>query len=167
MSSSYHYQVGATIHTVNIQRQGAELQVTIDGKVYHVHARPDLSGRLDWRMDGQRFSAYTAADPQGQRVWLAGKSWWLPQVTAGQRPAAGRAHEASGQLTTAMPGLVTAILVQAGDVVERGAPLVILEAMKMEQRITAPHDGRVRKIACAVGQVVAQGALLVEISSEN
>ena len=49
------------------------------------------------------------------------------------------------------------------DTVARGAPLVLLEAMKMELRLTAPQDGQVSKIYCAPGQVVERGQRLVEI----
>ncbi len=60
-----------------------------------------------------------------------------------------------------MPGLVLKILVKPGDVVKRGAPLVVLEAMKMEHPIVAPHDGVIGAVNCAEGEMVQPGVELV------
>ena len=59
-----------------------------------------------------------------------------------------------------MPGQVTQILVEAGQQVTTGQTLLLLEAMKMETRITAPRDGRVARILCAVGETVQGGQVL-------
>ncbi len=64
-------------------------------------------------------------------------------------------------LKSPIPGLVKNVLVKAGDEVEAGQTLVVLEAMKMENEITAPHKGSVDSIAAKPGQAVAAGALLV------
>jgi 3-methylcrotonyl-CoA carboxylase alpha subunit len=58
---------------------------------------------------------------------------------------------------------VTRVLVKAGDTVEKGQPLLALEAMKMEHLIRAPRDGVVRAIAASVGQMVNGGVPLVEM----
>ena len=62
-----------------------------------------------------------------------------------------------------MPATVVAIHVTAGQTVTAGDVLVVLEAMKMELAVTAPHDGRVRSIACRVGELVQPGVALVEL----
>jgi len=69
----------------------------------------------------------------------------------------------SGRVTAPMPGKVVSVLVAVGDLVEAGAPLVVMEAMKMESTLTAEVGGRVTQIAAAAGTVVDGGALLVEI----
>ena len=71
----------------------------------------------------------------------------------------------SGLVTAPMPGKVIAVLVAAGDVVEAGQPLVLVEAMKMETTLTAEIAGRVQKVAAAPGQLVEAGQVLVEISA--
>ncbi len=65
-----------------------------------------------------------------------------------------------------MPGQVLEILVAEGDTVRQGAPLVILEAMKMETRISAPTGGIVTTLNCALGDVVERGQTLVVINKE-
>jgi len=57
------------------------------------------------------------------------------------------------------------VLVAAGASVERGAPLVIMEAMKMEHTITAPATGTVKEILYAVGEQVAEGADLIRFDA--
>jgi 3-methylcrotonyl-CoA carboxylase alpha subunit len=71
------------------------------------------------------------------------------------------AADAHGGLLAIMPGRVLAVHVKAGDEVARGAPLVVLEAMKMEQTITAPAAGRIARVLCAPGDQVREGAELL------
>ena len=67
-------------------------------------------------------------------------------------------------LEAAMPGLVRGVLVKAGDSVERGQALVLLEAMKMEIRVSAPHAGKVAKVLVSPGETVDRGQRLIELS---
>jgi biotin carboxyl carrier protein len=71
-----------------------------------------------------------------------------------------------GDLRAPMAGKIIRVLVAAGDQVHTGDPLVILEAMKMEQQITAPHDGIVSRVLCHVGDQVAAGTELVALTAE-
>jgi 3-methylcrotonyl-CoA carboxylase alpha subunit len=66
-----------------------------------------------------------------------------------------------------MPGTVLKILAKAGDVVKKGAPLVVLEAMKMEHQIVAPFDGVVRSVNCVEGEMVQQGVELVSLTANE
>jgi biotin carboxyl carrier protein len=63
-----------------------------------------------------------------------------------------------------MPGLVLNVLVEEGEEVQQGQPLVLLSAMKMELRMAAPAAGRIVKIHCQAGQVVERGQVLVEMA---
>ena len=74
---------------------------------------------------------------------------------------AGSAEVAAGQLTAPMPGKIIAVLVDVGTEVERGTPLLIMEAMKMEHTITAPHAGVVAQVLYRVGDQVAEGVALL------
>jgi biotin carboxyl carrier protein len=66
-----------------------------------------------------------------------------------------------------MPGQVLRILVQKGQKVKTGDPLVVLEAMKMEQTIRTTINGRVQSVLVKAGQAVAPGQMLVEIGAEE
>jgi len=74
---------------------------------------------------------------------------------------AGEAEVDAGRLTAPMPGKVVAVLATSGQEVKRGDALVIMEAMKMEHTIAAPHDGVIDEILYAVGDQVADGAPLL------
>jgi biotin carboxyl carrier protein len=74
------------------------------------------------------------------------------------------AGEHQGSLLTPLPGTVVAVHVASGQHVPRGAPLVTVEAMKMEHTLTAPYAGAVTRIAFGLGDRVAAGAVLVELT---
>jgi len=74
---------------------------------------------------------------------------------------AGEAEIDAGRLTAPMPGKVVAVLARSGQQVKQGEALVIMEAMKMEHTIAAPHDGVIDEILYAVGDQVADGAPLL------
>ena len=67
------------------------------------------------------------------------------------------------QLRAPMPGLVLKFLVQPGDHIQPGDPVVILEAMKMENEVRAPFDGVVRSIQATPGQTVLRNDVLAEV----
>lgn len=121
----------------------AEAEIRVEGRKYLV---PFLTERtqISFLFDGTIYTA-EVADP------------------------AARTRSRSRHQTTAapMPGLVLKILVAAGDVVKKGAPLLILEAMKMEHPITAPHEGLVASIRCQQGELVQPGVELVEITPSS
>jgi 3-methylcrotonyl-CoA carboxylase alpha subunit len=66
-----------------------------------------------------------------------------------------------------MPGVVVAVAVRAGDVVAAGQPLVVLEAMKMQNPVRAPRGGRVARVLVAAGAQVEGGAALVELEDAD
>ena len=85
-------------------------------------------------------------------------------------PTGAAREEGSGagdKLRAPMPGLVTKVAVKIGEVVTRGAVLVVMEAMKMEHAMTAPRDGVVAEVSVAPGDQVASGAVLVALEAAN
>jgi biotin carboxyl carrier protein len=78
-------------------------------------------------------------------------------------PAARRASPAD-VLAAPMPGVVLEVHVVAGAVLRRGAPILVLEAMKMRNTIRAPRDGVVAEVAVEAGQPVGPGDPLVRLA---
>ncbi|MFM8979385.1 MAG: acetyl-CoA carboxylase biotin carboxyl carrier protein subunit [Planctomycetia bacterium] len=85
--------------------------------------------------------------------------------TRAARLATGGARQASGRVDvkSVMPGVVKELRVKAGEAVSAGQPLLILEAMKMENEIRAPHEGLVEVLHVAPGTAVEKGARLVTV----
>ncbi|MFO2462926.1 acetyl/propionyl/methylcrotonyl-CoA carboxylase subunit alpha [Pseudomonas sp. 15FMM2] len=78
---------------------------------------------------------------------------------------AGQAH--LGGLIAPMNGSIVRVLVEVGQAVEAGAQLVVLEAMKMEHSIRAPHAGVVKALYCQEGEMVGEGSTLVELDAPS
>ncbi len=95
----------------------------------------------------------------GKIAWVfrAGETYRIEQVVT-RGGAADTAHD----LDAPMPGKVVRVLVEPGQEVAKGAPLLLLEAMKMEHEIRAPRDGRVKKVP-SPGQMVNLGEPLAEL----
>jgi len=88
------------------------------------------------------------------------KLHWIDPFVADVAEAA-----AAGRIVAPMPGTVTRILAQPGAGLRRGAPLIVLEAMKMEHTLRAPADGRVKALKCAVGDFVQEGTELADFEA--
>jgi biotin carboxyl carrier protein len=71
--------------------------------------------------------------------------------------------EVSGQVHANLPGQIVEILVKPGQSVSNGTPLVILDAMKMENELLAPKAGTIQSISVQAGQILAKGDLILEI----
>lgn len=89
--------------------------------------------------------------------------WGSVALTAEPRFADPDAALAAGSLLAPMPGTVVRLAVSEGDSVRAGDPLLWLEAMKMEHRISAPADGVVAELPVEVGQQVEVGAVLAVV----
>jgi 3-methylcrotonyl-CoA carboxylase alpha subunit len=122
-------------------------------------------GTLDADFDGVRLSCVWVRHGSEINVFDAGGSHRIALVD----PLADASAEegGGGRVTAPMPGRVTALLVEPGAAVERGQPLMVLEAMKMEHTIRAPQAATVRALRYAVGDQVEDGALLVEFAEEQ
>ncbi|MEN3371778.1 acetyl/propionyl/methylcrotonyl-CoA carboxylase subunit alpha [Dechloromonas sp. ZS-1] len=111
-------------------------------------------------LDDRRLIASVVAVDDKRNVFLQGSTYTLLRDDPLHRVDAGDSH--GGGLTAPMPGKVVALLAQPGQKVDKGTPLLILEAMKMEHTITAPAAGVLKAFCYATGEQVADGAPLVE-----
>jgi 3-methylcrotonyl-CoA carboxylase alpha subunit len=109
------------------------------------------------RIAGQVYSQDEcfAVVAEGEQVTLQ----WIDPVSV-----ASQAEHAEGNLSAPMPGKIVAVLVSNGQIVAKGAPLVTMEAMKMEHTIVAVENGSVDEVLFNVGDQVDEGALLLRFS---
>jgi len=107
--------------------------------------------------------AWAVADGTVTWVFFEGRAYRLSADRDEGRRISADADDAALSLAAPMPATVTKVHVTPGQRVQAGEVLLTLEAMKMELPIAAPHDGVVRTIACAVGDLVQPGVPLAEI----
>jgi biotin carboxyl carrier protein len=147
------FEHGGDTYSVTLQRQPDGSYTALVGKgnlagrPYTLHATPLQNGGWLLTLDGQRHVAYVAAQGDARYVHSGGHTFTL--TVPDKRPTRRKASGSSGDLTAQMPGQVLDVPVAAGDTVERGQTLMILEAMKMEIRVTAPDGGVVKRLLVA------------------
>jgi 3-methylcrotonyl-CoA carboxylase alpha subunit len=124
-------------------------------------ARDATSLRVECDGEVTRVSVFEAAP--ALHLWMRGRHVAVTSVSTDESlQVVGTAEQ--GSLLTPLPGTVVAVHVAAGQHVARGAPLVTVEAMKMEHTLTAPYAGVVSRIAFGVADRVQAGAVLVELA---
>ena len=144
-----------------IQRSG-DFWVGVD-ETEHVVTVCAFDGEtIELEIDGRRIAVSVATD--GDRWLTQGPGGDVELVEQPRFPIRGREGVAGG-LVAPMPSNVLATHVAAGDKVEEGQLLMVLEAMKMEHRITAPMAGTVAELRVAEGDQVANGELLIVLSN--
>jgi 3-methylcrotonyl-CoA carboxylase alpha subunit len=143
----------------------AGLSLEIDGKAspFRVTARPD--GKLDVFLGDRKQTVSAvwngrdlqAVTPRG-RIAL---SWLDPTRDTAEAAAA------AGHFRAPMPGTIRQVLAEPGAALERGSPVLVMEAMKMEHTMRAPVTGRLVALHCAVGDFVQEGTDLAEFEASD
>jgi biotin carboxyl carrier protein len=123
-----------------------------------------VDGDVVWFVEagGHRRSVRVATS--GAKSWVLSEGTLFQFVEQPRFPDA-TAHGVEGGLVAPMPGKVVKVLVDAGQEVAAGAPLVVLEAMKMEHTVRAASTGIVREIHVAVGEQVEADRLLAVVTA--
>lgn len=158
-----------------------EFTLTIDGVVYPVVAEGDTI-----IVDGRSFTVEVADDGsvlvdgiayeavlEGEKATVGGESHTVQVSGLALAPAASPpavaptvpavAQAAAGAVLAIMPGKIIRVLIEPGQQVEEGAPVCVLEAMKMENELRAPKAGCVRAVHVKSGDDVQKDQVLVEI----
>ncbi|MBK6740117.1 MAG: ATP-grasp domain-containing protein [Haliea sp.] len=138
-------------------------QVDSGGTTYTVEVQALESHRCRMRVDGSTWQASHHVAADGQCHFSVAGAGQFAVAVAHKRAAAGEEGDAGPLVRASMQALVIDVAVAAGDRVERGAPLVTLEAMKMQHVITATAAGTVASVAAMVGKQVNAGEMLLEI----
>jgi biotin carboxyl carrier protein len=164
----YEIEIGGRTRQVTVSRVGGAFTVTVDGHTTQVDAA---------RVDGQTFSlilddvrskdALVTVGPIAGDLTVTVDGTAVPVVLNGRRnrrdEAKGPGAERPERLTAPMPGKIVRVLVKAGDRVEARQPLVVVEAMKMENELRAGRGGAVTEVHAREGESVDRGALLIVI----
>ena len=152
---------------------GPKVDVVLDGKnaLWEVSPMPG-GGYSLVGPDSRHAEATVHRLPDGRlRVHVGGDVFqfeFLDELTArAQQAAGGKGKKKSNDVKAAIPGRVLRILVKPGDEVTAKQPLLVLEAMKMENDVRATRDGTIRSVEVAAGQAVGAGDVLVRFAPET
>ncbi|MEK7860745.1 MAG: biotin/lipoyl-containing protein [Chloroflexota bacterium] len=148
---------------------GTDGRLLIDGRAVAHDAREVVPRRLWSVVVEGRAHEVVRLGGAPERWWVGGAE--VVVSVADERAAAARSDRARAgggrhEMRAPMPGLLKALHVAEGDVVERDAAVATLEAMKMENELRAPAAGRVTRIAAAAGTKVEGGALIAVLVDE-
>ncbi len=160
----FDLDIGGTHHAVTLHRlHDGALTLAIADQRWPYSARALGDDRHDVTLGSQRWTLAVYA--QGERITVFAPAGTLALHEVDALAHAGEGAAAGGRLTAPMPGKVVSFLAQCGDAVKAGQPLAVMEAMKMEHTIAAPHDGTVEELLYSVGDQVAEGAELLRLQA--
>ena len=170
--SDYDVTFAKAAHTVTVREAGGGLQLTVEGHTHEVALIP-------W-VPPTHFILLVDGSFTPVVVMRAGEELWVTigcdqhrvriaqSVPIPRRGAGGGSPSSEVRVVEApMPGLIVAVQAQSGATIEQGAPVVIMEAMKMQMEIRAPSAGRIRSVRVQAGQEVSKGQVLVELAAET
>ncbi len=125
-------------------------------------AEPKVERNVDVEVNGRRFAVRVFV-PESQVGAVATGGGAKPRPKRSRGAAAGGPVAGSGRVAVPMQGTIVKVLVEVGQTVAAGDPVVVLEAMKMENNVAADVDGTVTEVAAAAGDPVAAGDVVVVI----
>jgi 3-methylcrotonyl-CoA carboxylase alpha subunit len=166
---AWHGPATPDAREVMVQAGPDGLQLTLDGQASACAAQwlpgDGSQGRLRARIDARAWEATVVAHAGRWHVFVdARHDVFDVRGGAGALPAdGGDGAAAAGAVLAPMPGKVIALLAEAGTRVQADAPLLIVEAMKMEHTVRAPRAGLLQAFRVTVGDQVAMGELLVDL----
>ena len=159
---------GAKKRVVELEQTSAGCRISLDGQAIDADAAMIAPGTVSVLIGGQAFEVHVTPTLDGKMKLQSGPHEFTAEI---QDPRAwqGRRHgalEAQGrqQVLAPMPGKVIRLLVNAGDEVEAGQGLVVVEAMKMQNEIRSPKAGKVERLQVKEGQAVNAGEVLCVVA---
>lgn len=153
-------------YAITIDQQDAhEVRFELNGTPYHFTLIQSSHGGFTLQSDHHNHRGYmTRANIEGQHQLMLNAMEATISAAARQRNHA-TGSQAPGSPVAPMPGVVQKVLVTVGDEVQAGDHLVVMEAMKMQITIEAPHAGTIAAVHAQVGNQVREGDELVRILS--
>ena len=159
---------GTKEHEAHILADDAGYRVTLDGREHTVAGVIDSTMRV--RIDGRPLEGWVRRQRDEIIVELKGRAFAFrvhdpraPKLTRKKRVE----DSTRGEIHAPMPGLIVEVLARVGDHVEAGSPIVVIEAMKMQNALAAPIKGRVATAPVTAGTAVDTGDLLLSITPEG
>ena len=161
----HSFRLDGKTYDIDVNEEEGGLRITLDDESCLVDHRWISEKELSLIIEGRSFVAVIDRAGNRRNITVDGEHFSLDMVDGEEEVARGSHETGQAKLSSPMPGNVIRVNVREGDEVKKGASLVIVEAMKMENEIRAPHDALVRKVLVSEGEVVQAGAPLVDLKS--
>ena len=159
----YRVQIGEDEFVFSISGSRDSIRVSQNGESVPVDLREVGPGAYSLIVGEKAHFVTAEKDRRGLTVRMNGRSYPARVERAGAADPASRPRGEEKEVRSLMPGIVTRLLVQPGVLVEPGAALLVLEAMKMENEVRSHREGVVETIHVKEGQSVDAGDLLVTL----
>ena len=162
MASEEHVQFLADgdVTTATIDHGSSPASISVGDEQWLIEARMEGSEALVTR-NGRQFRVPVSINDDMVEFALPDQTCRIARHH--MRAEATGDADGPGALTAPMPGKILDVLVQNGQQVTKGDPLIVMEAMKMEQTLTAGRDGVIADLSVAASEQVADSALLLNI----
>lgn len=162
MKTTLHVN-GATL-VVEYLQEGEEYAAVIDGQQLRARLLSLRNGALTLLVNEKPLHMHVASDHRRILIAIAGQVYEFTQAQEQQsRARRSDIGKLEPEIRSPMPGKILQVLVKEGEQVEAGQTLVLLEAMKMENSLTAAGAAQVKKIHVSPGDLVDLGQLVLEL----
>lgn len=156
--------INSSRRIVELDRDANKWRVSLDGEPADADVAEIAPNIFSILLDGKSYEVRVASNPSGTLTLQTGRHEFTAEVFD-PRAWRGRRHgalEAEGrqQIVAPMPGKIVRVLVQAGEKVQAGQGLLVVEAMKMQNEIRSPKNGTVERLLVKEGQPVNAGEIL-------
>jgi 3-methylcrotonyl-CoA carboxylase alpha subunit len=155
------FRHGQREHEVALVYGNGPSQLRVGNRSLAFEFEPDRAGGLTLVLDGMRSRVVSLTE--GHEVYVRTRNGRFEFYRADPFCVDDEEQAAEDRIMAPLPGIVVALLAQEGSVLEKGAPILTLEVMKMEQTLRAPCAGTLKTIRCKVGDIVQEGIELAEI----
>lgn len=162
---AYEVKIDDLVYRVEVEKDAGVYKVRLGDKVYSVDVAQPLPFSYSLIING--YSYTVDITPQGDQkdILVSGKTFRAEVYDEKKKPLLSKKKldhlEGEQKIISSMPGKVISVLTQAGQRVEKGSGVIIIQAMKMENEIKAPKDGEIKDIRVTEGQIIEVGQVLL------
>lgn len=162
---AYEVKIDELVYRVEVERDAGVYKVKLGDKVYSVDVAQPLPFSYSLIINGYSYAVDITPRGDQKDILVSGKTFRAEVYDENKKPLLSKKKldhlEGEQKIISSMPGKVISILTQAGQRVEKGSGVIIIQAMKMENEIKAPKDGEIKDIRVTEGQTIEVGQVLL------
>ncbi len=158
------FWLGAKEYKVGLRELGkGEFEIAVGGLRHRVLVDSPCPDELLLNVDGAVYNVVVNSDAQSYSVYLNGRQFTFEKRPAVTNPREDRGRPRRRDVKISMPGRVVEVLAAQGEAVSEGQPVLVVEAMKMQNELKSPQAGRLSRVCCRAGDYVEAGSVLFTV----